>query len=89
MISTCLYLSIIYQSHSDVEDNEGCVLDQLKNLMVSKPKKVTLGHNIPAPVISNFSDISGRDNVINLYNSAGEELLVGGDNHECPTENDP
>ena len=44
MISTCLFLSIKYQTHNNVEEYEGCVVYKLKILRVSNPKKVILGH---------------------------------------------
>ena len=44
MITICFFLSIKYQIHNNIEGYEGCVLDQLKILRVSNPKKVTLGH---------------------------------------------
>ena len=44
MISTCLLLSINYQTHNNVEEYERCVLEKLKILRVSNPRKLILGH---------------------------------------------
>ena len=44
MISACLFRSIKYQTHNNVEEYEGCVLDKLNILRVSNPKRVILGH---------------------------------------------
>ena len=70
MISTCLFLSIKYQTHNDEDEYEGCVLDKLKILRVSNPKKVILGH-------LNINSIPNKfDGIMNIVATGIDFFLI-------------